>query len=227
MTRADAIRKIASLLKLAASSPSPHEAASATAAARRVMLSQGITEADMKSAEEVGAQYTCVDSGVRWPIEVVITSGILTDFFAVVIAQRSAPKRRRPSHRELHIVGLPHHVDMAVHVYKFLRATFRNHWTNARRALQLPACDRRAFMLAMGCGICDRLREDREACETKETAIEVSEARHSEWLSRQVTKRRSRNLSHITCRDENSVYVGYESGRRTSIRPALAQEAVA
>lgn len=229
MTRAEAIRKVARLLALAARSPSPHEAASATAAARRIMESQNITEADMRSAEEVGAQYTRVESAGRWSIDVIIISEILSGHFAVCVAERcfkSRRRRRRSARRELHVVGLPHHVEIAVHVYKFLRQAFRTQWAQARRSYHLPASDRRAFVLEMGRGICNRLAGDREAAAPSVSAIEVSLARHAEWLRQQVTKGRARRFD-VGYSNPATPVVGFELGRRTSIRRAIGQEAVA
>ena len=217
----ETLRKIRSLLRLAASTPSVHEARTATAKAKEIIDRHGIDEERVRDNGDAIVRHQ-VASFKRVPFEVHGIATILEDHFHVQCVSLATGTGRRRRHG-VWIFGRPPHVEIASHVFAFLLGAFRRCWGHDRKLYGLPGADRRAYILAMTDGVLANLAGGcarRSEHGTRDATAIVKVDRH---LADAVqTGGRRRRGRPVTYSDERTRMAGTAAGWRTRIRRAIS-----
>lgn len=227
MTRDDLLRKIRGLLAIASRSNYEAEAATALAAAQRMMLEHSLSQDDLAQAERFGSSHFG-HTFVRRPAEDSSISDILQKFFFVRCGWSSQFDAATGEHKRIrHIFGAEHHRAIAEFVWSFLSRTFRALWMARRKTLARNSGKQSIYYESLADGLCQRLAENQQQhCPglfglirdhhhvlTTELRRQIPEARDVS------TRARSRN--HCDLADLIAARDGLLRGRAISIPVAL------
>ena len=215
----DRVRKLVRL----GSSPNPHEAQAALAAASRLLLKHNLDLSDAGEGPERlhGWRWIGPATG-RVRLERKLLSGLLVDFFFVRCIWIRTWDNKGQSASVLEAVGAEHNLQLASYVHDYLMRTVDDLWAAYRAAHPGGGVARRnEYRNGVLMGFREHLEAEKTVQQT-EGLIWLGDPALDELYDARHPKRRSMSRSYYRTGEAHEA--GKEDGRNIRIRPAVGGE---
>lgn len=213
----DLVRKAKKILALT-KSPNRHEAEAAMGKLTELMTAHQLTVQDLQAAEASPYDHQVKREGKRLPVELKFITLLLDGYFFVRIVFSTDTE----GYKRIHILGRPHHAEVAIHVYEFLKATYRRLWDESRKAYGWDVTSRRSFYKGLTAGIHERLKAERRRVEQTMALVVVEDPRLEEHVEEAFPKAKSVDYGRDTRKDVTAYRVGVYQGGRVNITQGIS-----
>jgi len=220
MEKENIISKIEKLLNLANHpNTSEYEASSATLMAQKLILQYSIEESEMGRNKEKDPFITKSLTFSKTPIVYkfifkVIHEATLTQTFTQRFQYRST---------SIFFFGRKSNVEVAIHMFVFLKRTYQNIWENYQKESQSIARWKQAYFKGITLGILSKLRDQEKLIAQKSDATCTAIVRCKKEVEIELKKQYNLESSNTSSyyRDTEIQADGFKAGRNIDLHSAI------